>query len=230
MVNKMVSPEEKPIIENIISLFQQLLTMQNSAAPAVVEEGMETEEKIVDEAEVKKADDEDEVEKAVIEETGDNKAEERIENVTPTTDQSLQDLQKSLSTIVGALGGKKTVQKAIPQSDPNVISALGEISKVMKNIVETQTSQEQFNKQLMESVGITNEVVQKSITSAKPNIQAKPIGNMDSGAMNEMFINMFQAFKSLDNDKNPAAMNTFNDKRDVRKNLKGIANFIHEGK
>ena len=96
-VQNALSAEEKPLVENIVSLLQQLMSMQDAEAPEVIVE--ETEDEM---PEVEKTADGDE--------TGDSTAEERVAEVTPTTEESLQDLKKSINSLVSVVKGR-TVNK-----------------------------------------------------------------------------------------------------------------------
>jgi len=223
-VQNALTPEEKPIIENIISLFQQLLSMQDAQAGAqgAVQEAMGEEMEEVD------------VNKAVTEETGDSKAEERIDNVTPTTDQSLQDLNKSIQTLTSLLTNKKPnpVRKNLqPVKKDQTGQALGQIAQLMTKIVQKQDDQEKLNAHLFEALGFTDDVVKKALPQKSQEVQKdKPIQSLDSAAViKDVLTEVFKNVPALN--QTPSQMHPFNRKSGgddgVRKNLKNIASYIH---
>lgn len=217
-----LSTEEKPIIENIIGLFQQLLQMQEGGQdPAMVEEA-----EITVEPEPEK---EKEIDKAVIDETGDRKAEERLSNVTSLTDESLDDLKKSIDALAQAMGTKKPVAKTqVQKSQGNttqVSQALGQISQVLKSITEKQETTDKLLGQMFEAVGITEDVVNKSITTQdKP--KDRPVGATDSELYKSLLTDVLKAVGKSE-ETNEAQRHPFNKKSDVRKNLTGLAEYVH---
>lgn len=222
-VQNALSPEEKPIIENIISLFQQLLSMQDAVAPAPVEAAMGEEMEEVD------------VEKAVTEETGDDTAEERIENVTPTTDQSLTDLNKNIVNLVNAMNGKSQVVKKRPltsvqKSQSNQV--LNQMAGLLQTIVHKQSAQEKLNSQLFDALGFTDDVIKKALPNQTPENKNKPIQNVDTVQVaKDIIAEVFKQAPNLGAQQGSQISNHRINKKntDVRKNLKDIAQFIHEG-
>lgn len=221
-VQNALSPEEKPIIENIISLFQQLLSMQENQMPT---------EEVVTEAMGEEADMEEvDINKSAEGETGDDPAEKRVEEVTPTTDLSLQELKKSINTLVGVLNGKAKVAKAktanVQKSQSTQV--LTEISKVLKSIVEKQSAQEELNKQMFDAMGVTDEIIAKTLPQNDPVRKDKPIQNVDTAqVVKDILTEVFKNIPGMT--QNQEYRHPFNQKRDVRKNLKGIAEYIHAG-
>lgn len=225
-VQEALSTEEKPIIENIISLFQQLLSMQSAGS-----EPVEVVEEELGEP-VKPEKDPEAVEKSSEGETGDDPAEKRIEEVTPTTDASLQDLKKSIGDLVTVMGGKKAVQKSQPIAQDNkTVEALGEIAKVLKGVVSSQNTQEQFNSIVMNAIGYSDDVIKKSIETPEKKIENKPIGSTDANAVIKALAAELLNQSNGDgvSKNNPEYQHAFNQKKNVRKNLKGIAEFVHNG-
>lgn len=221
-VQNALSPEEKPIIENIISLFQQLLSMQENQMPT---------EEVVTEAMGEEADMEEvDINKSAEGETGDDPAEKRVEEVTPTTDLSLQELKKSINTLVGVINGKAKVAKAktanVQKSQSTQV--LTEISKVLKSIVEKQSAQEELNKQMFDAMGVTDEIIAKTLPQNDPVQKDKPIQNVDTAqVVKDILTEVFKNIPGMT--QNQEYRHPFNQKRDVRKNLKGIAEYIHAG-
>lgn len=230
-VENALSQEEKPIIENIISLFQQLLTMQDAQQQPAQPTG-----EVMQSGYVKPAEEEEmeEVDKSADGETGDDPAEKRIEEVTPTTDSSLDDLKKSVDSLVSVINGKKVVNKTlpVPQIQPNQnVQVLTQISTVLKTILEKQNAQDTLNSQLFEAIGISNDVIKKSLPEqSKVVAKDKPIQGLDTASViKEVMTEVFKNIPSLNQNRNPEYQNPFNQKRDVRKNLRDLAQFIHEG-
>lgn len=236
-IQEALSPEEKPIIENIISLFQQLLTMQEAQSPpappapaqeAVVQQSMTPDTPAEDEKM-----EEVDVAKSADGETGDSTAEERIEEVTPLTDQSINDLKKSMNTLLSTLGQRgiavnAPAQKRVVRKDSNLVM-MAQISSVLKNLVESQKAQEAFNTHLMQKLGVADEVINKTLKEDTQAVEkSKPVQGMDSATVIKEVLT--EVFKNIPNlNQNPQRQHPFNDKRDVRKNLRGLAQYIHEG-
>lgn len=213
-----VSPEEKPIIENIISLFEKLLSMNTSSKPAPVVEAAMGEDAKMEEVDV---------EKAVTEETGDDSAEERLENVTHLTDESLQDLKKSMELLTSHIIGKKKVQKDVRATvNKSQVDALNSIAKMLAQVVQKQDAQEAFNSEIMKAIGFTDDVVKKALPQDNVVAKDKPIQGLDSATViKEVLTEVFKNIPALN--KNPEYQHPFNQKKDVRKNLRDIAGFIH---
>jgi len=232
VVQNALTPEEKPVIENIISLFQQLLSMQNSQAGTedMIEEAMG------EEANMEEVD----VTKAVTDETGDDKAEERIDNVTPTTDQSLSELTKSIKTLNSLLSKGQPVRKAAPQQAARKVNkdaqtqVLQQIGTLMNHIVQKQDAQEKLNAQLFEALGFTDDVVKKALPQESEVVQKdKPVQSLDSAVViKEVLSEVFKNIPAFN--QNNTTQHPFNVKRNsddgVRKNLRSIAEFINKGK
>jgi len=221
-MTKALSPEEKPIIENIVSLFQQLLSMEGNEGMAeelpeepamkepleeVVEmaDGEEDEEEF-EEVDVAKADGE----------TGDSDAEERLDEQTGTTEQSLQELGKSLRSI------QKSLTSNVKKSRNN---GRDELTKLLNIVLKNQRQQDKLNKQLLTSMGVTDDVL-KDMAPKTALRKAKPIQNISPEMVTAMFSEVFKNIPGLT--KNPEAQHPFNQKRDVRKDLRGIAEYVSQ--
>lgn len=199
--------------------------------------------------------------KAMTTEDGQTKAEQRLENVSDITDASMQDLKKSMtvmnqnmSVLINALLGRqgqqppaaRTVQKAqatrsympAAQQGDQVLTSLQNIEKVMKSFITRLEEQEAFNTAIMENIGITEEVVRKSLTPA-PESNPKPIQNQDVKVFASEFLNVFKSMLEGAGNNQGQGQGQFghaitkdtpwNERRDVRKNIRGIAEFIHQG-
>lgn len=219
-----MAPNEKSIILNIISLFQQLLSSQGGESEEemtpIIEEAMD------DEME------EEDVEKSVIDETADNKAEERIENVTAGTDQGLSDLKKSIQKLTSVLSEKKSVKKnvlnnKIGKDQSNQI--MNQLTKALGDIVKKQNDQEKLMAQILDGLGFTDEIVKKTIGDNSSVQKEKPIQALDTKAMlKEVFSEVFKNIPSLN--QNPEQRHPFNKKVYGNENLQGLAEYIHNQK
>jgi hypothetical protein len=211
-----VAPEEKPIIENIISLFQQLLQMQDSApvVDEVVTEALGETENM----------EEVDVAKSAEGETGDDNAEHRLNEVTPTTDESLGELKKSIDMLCSKLTPNKSVKKSAPVNSN--IPALNAIAKTLTQLVEKQDSQDKLNVQLFEALGVTDEVF-KSVASTQKEAVQKPVQGNDIALFAKEFADQIK--KSMGVEKNPEAQNSWNDKKTARSGLFDVAKALHNG-
>lgn len=216
--------EEKSLIENIISLFQQLSSMQENQTPTeeipMVEEAMMPDE--TDEEKMREMD----INKLAEGETGDYDAETRFEEVTPTTDTSLEDLNKSIQSLISTLQGNKIQKTQVVKKDNNAI-ALGQIAKVLKNIVEKQQAQENLNTQLFEALGFSEDVIKKSLQKDEPVKKNRPIQNIDTTeVISNVITEVMKNIPSLN--QNEAYRHPFNQKKDVRKGLSDIVKYVGE--
>lgn len=211
-VNKL-SPEEQPLLENILTLIQQLLAMQNTGTeqmePTVEEAEMEPQEETVD---VGKSEGE----------TGDSKAEERLDEQTNTTDHSLSDLGKAINELKNVIGQKK-VQKAQPKPASKELVL---IAQALAQVVKSQQEQQTLNKQLFEAIGITDEVIQKNLQPEQVK-KDKPIQNTDTASIvKDILTEVFKQVPAMN--QNPEYRHPFNQKKtEARKNMSGLLNYIH---
>lgn len=213
MVTNAIDQNEASILSEVISLLKQLM-------PAAPQEEM-TEpvmEAMGEDAEMEEVD----VTKAVIDETGDTKAEERLSNQTATTDISLQDIKKSLEKMIGKTN--KTVQKS--QTDPVVTTAISQLTQLMTKVVKNQEAQDQFNQQLVHGLGFSEEIIRKNLPTETTNVvKSKPVQTLDTAAVVQQVLEgVFKNMPQLT--QNPAAQHSFNDKRGVNKNMQAITKFI----
>jgi len=222
MVTNALSPEEKPIIENIISLFQQLLTLQGDAAPT---------EEIVEMAQEENPDERDpaqavDVEKAT-KETGDSKAEERLDEQTDTTESALGEIKKSIQALTNMTGRNRVVKKSRTVNKSSaVLNELKKMNQVLSTVVKAQQTQDAFNQQIMDGIGLGDEIIQKSMP--KKEESTKPFQSNDVNAFVEMMANAFKS--AMGEQKNDAYNHPFNQKRQARKSLRQIAEYIHYNK
>lgn len=220
-----LSPEEKPIIENIISLFQQLLSLQGEAAAAVetpTEEMIEMaeEEDEMDTAQAVDVEDE-EIEKADGE-TGDSKAEERLDEQTDTTELSIAELKKTLGSLMQK--AKKKVKKSSVQ-DNALMLEIRKMNATLRTVLKGQTDQDKLNQQLFDALGFSDEIVAKNLP-VKSEQKNKPIQNTDTTAVvKDILTEVFKNIPALN--QNQEYRHPFNQKREARKNLKKIATFVH---
>jgi hypothetical protein len=219
VINEAIEPEEETVIDNIISLFQQLRSMMsgNQGMTGMPEEPIM--EALAPDATVEE--EELDVTKAVIDETGDTKAEERLSNVTETTDQSLQDLQKALE---GLIGKKRVVRKT--QQQNGITAAINKMTALMTTVVKNQQQQEIFNAGMMNAIGFSDDVVKKNMPAPQQNVtKTRPTQSLDTSAVIQQVIEgVFKNMPQLN--QNPAQNNAWNNKRGVNKNMQTITKFI----
>ena len=200
-------PEAQAILGNILSLLEQLnmVTGGGMAQQAMTQpEGGEID--IIPEAEG------GEVKKAVPDATG-GTAEERIDDQTLTTEESMQDLKKSISELSTALSGSvrksqtaQTVQK--DNLDQSVAQLTAMVQTVLKNqndINKKFIDQEKFNQGLLESIGLSDQVIRKSLNLEPPSItpKQKPVQNIDAAVITKAVVDGFmQAQKSMTGNQN----------------------------
>lgn len=193
-------PEAQAILGNILSLLEQLnmVTGGGMVQQAMTQpEGGEVE--VIPEAEG------GEVKKSVPDATG-GTAEERIDDQTLTTEESMQDLKKSISALSDALGVRKskttqTVQKdALEQSVSKLTSMMQTVLKNQQQINQQFSDQEKFNQGLMESIGFSDQVIKKSLNLDQPSTtpKQKPVQTVDAEVITKAVVDGFmQAQKSL---------------------------------
>ena len=202
-VQNALAPEETTILENVLSLVQQLLASQ----------GGQTEQPMIAEAEEPNLDDPNqamELEKAVINENGDTKAEDRLSNQTEITDANISTLGKALQSL---LTKKQTVQKA--NSNNLILNELKKLNATLAYVAKAQQEQDTFNQNIMDALGFSNEVIQKSITTSQQTVQnAKPVQGQDMTLFAKELVG--EVIKSLgvqQAQNNPEYNHPFNQKR-----------------
>jgi len=215
-VEKM-APEEKTILEDVLSLIQQLLASQGGAEA----------EPMIAEAEEQNMDDPNQavdLKKAVINENGDTKAEDRLDNQSELTDESLKQIGKS---ILALMQSKKTVQKSVSNTSNPILNELKKINTMLNNVVKTQQEQEVFNKNMLEAIGYSEEIVAKtleSVTPAKPN----PPYQANNGIDLEAIVTAVAKGMSANQQNNPDSGHPINQKRKtvVEKSAADLINWI----
>jgi hypothetical protein len=130
----------------------------------------------------------------MTEETGDDKAETRLNNQTDVTDESMTDLKKTINQLKEMIGKKKAVQKS-RTNDP-VLKELRTLNQTLQSVIKTQQEQEQFNHNLMNAIGFSDEVVTKTLESEKQSVNPnKPIQGKDMALFAQELVT--QIFKNL---------------------------------
>ncbi len=209
-----VSPEEKPIIENIISLFQQLLSLQGNDTidPASIEM---TDDNMDDQ-------NDDDVNKTDEGETGDSPAEERLDETTSTTDESLQDIVKNLAALVQK---KKTnVQKSVVNPDNSLVAEIKKIGQAITAVSKNQTNQGQLIGHLFDALGFSDKVIEKALPKPEPRTNT-PVQNIDTAkVVKEVVAEVFKSVPAVN--QNQEYRHPFNQKKNVRKDLDSVLQFI----
>ena len=218
-INLAMEPEEKTILENVLSLVQQLLSMQG---------GMGQPEEAITEA-MPPETPEELTGKAMTEETGDDKAEDRLNNQTDVTDESMTDLKKNLEMLTSILGRKTTVQKS-RTNDP-VLAELRKLNGTLQDVIKTQQAQDEFNHTLMQAVGFSDEMVTKTLESTKqPVNQNKPFQGQDMALFAQEFAKCYaiEVAKTMQNQPQFQTNNhPFNQRKyDNQKPMNNVIDFV----
>lgn len=158
------------------------------------------------------------VEKAVIDETGDSKAEDRLSNVTELTDQSLSEIGKSLISLIAE---KKVVKKSAPVNP--MAQAINKLTEVVKGMAVKFNNQEIFNDTLMKGMRFTEEVVEKNLAQ-DTGPKSRPVQSVDNTVILKALVEQLES-----NNKNPETKNPWNDKRGVNKNIGTLLNSLAAG-
>jgi hypothetical protein len=252
-----LDPSEKPIIENIISLFQQLLAMQGSSASPgvgdVLDEepaGDEIEKDVASYPKVNLGDEEhmtdaDAKKKGKGEgkgDTNDADAETRLDmDDTQRTDvntESMRDIKKAISQLTQLVINKQPVRKSITSvnrgADP-VLTELRKLNDTLGTVVKAQQNQETLNGHLFDALGFSKDVIEKSIPTMNDNTAPKgrPIQQNTADVVKDILVEVFKAMPQLQS--KPSANQPFNhpvstpfsQRENVHKDLQGIADYIH---
>lgn len=202
-IQNALAPEEQTVLEQVVNLLQQLLTPQGGAE----------EQPMIAEAEDPNMEDPNqavEIDKAVLNENGDTKAEDRLNNQTEITDAGISSLGKALQI---ALQKSQSVQKT--NSNNAILQELKKLNKALLGVTKTQQEQEQFNQTLMSAMGITDDIIQKSIN---PPVQqtlqtGKPFQGNDMALFAKEFASEIMKSINVPQQHNPEYMHPFNQKR-----------------
>ena len=230
-VQMALAPEEKTILEQVLALIQDLMSMQGGETPAPeITEAIPPDDMGYEE--------EEDIQKSVTEETGDTKAEDRLDNqATELTDDNLSSLKKTMSQLQALVGKKRTVQKTRQESA--VLNELKKLNQNLKTVVKAQAEQEIFNQNIMRSIGFSDELVTKTLEEHKETVQKnKPYNSGDAmlfakDIIAEVMKNLPQAQQPVNNvDYN----HPFNQNRrfgvnksNTRKPIHDVLDFIHKG-
>ena len=216
-INLALAPEEVTLLDNLEAIIQQLRAMQGAPEEGMIEEAMPPEEP------------EDMMQKAMQDETGDDKAEDRLDNQTDVTDESMSDLKKNLELLKGLLGKKKAVQKSMT-NDP-VLKELKTLNQTLQSVIKTQQAQDEFNHNLMNAIGVADDIVEKTLESSKqPTNQNKPIQGKDMALFAQELVT--QIFKNMPQNQiqqNTGNNHPFNEKyydSQVNKDMCKVVDFI----
>lgn len=191
-VQKMLSPQEMAMIENISSMVDQLKS-NGMGGEMMEEEVMMADAPMMndkptmgemrdDEMMMAKEYSMDDKMMAAKADMGPNanpetKAEDRVEDGTEITEGNYSEVGKSLAAIAGQLQriGRPRVAKAAPKQDTLVMSALAEITKVMKSISDRQEQSDTALVNILDGLGVVK-AVQKSEAPV-------PVANVDGTAV-----------------------------------------------
>jgi hypothetical protein len=221
-----LSSEENTILENVLSLLQQLMSMQGGAeateAPAAVAEAEDMPD----------VEDEKDVEKAADGETGMSDADERLDEQTEITDASLSDVGKTLKALMAKIQGSKTVTKSQPvkKKDP-YLEPLTMIAKSIKTVIDRQNIQEETMANMFKAIGFTDDVINKNLETEKP--KDKPIQNQNPQQIaKEIIAEVFKSAPGMIKNEDAVSpmANNFQNREKVSKSQRNILNHIHYNK
>lgn len=202
-------PEAQAILGNILSLLEQLnmVTGGGMAQQAMTNPPDGSTMDMLPEGEG-----DTEVKKSVPDATG-GTAEERIDDQTLTTEESMQDLKKSISELSAALtGGVRKSQTAQTVQKDNLDQSVAQLTAMVQTVLKNQneinkqfSDQEKFNQGLLESIGLSDQVIRKSLNLEPPSItpKQKPVQNIDAAVITKAVVDGFmQAQKSMTGNQN----------------------------
>lgn len=221
-----LSSEENTILENVLSLIQQLMSMQGGtaqpeAAPAEVaeEEGTPDEE------------DKTDVEKAADGETGMSDADERLDEQTEITDASLSDIGKTLNLLMQKINGQKVIKKSVQPENP-LIKPLTLIAKSIESVMKRQQEQEDVMTNMFKAIGFTDDVINKNLEPEKS--KDKPIQNQNPQQIaKEIISEVFKAAPGMvkaEPTYDPIVTNNLQAREKISKSQRAILNHIHYNK
>ncbi len=223
-VSMALEADEKTLVENALTLLQQLMDMQEGGVTPEVMEAMPPDMEI----------DEGQIEKAVLNETGDTKAEDRLANQTELTDQGISELKKTMSRLEAVIGKKKAVEKA--KADNALLAELKKLNSRFESVEKAISEQDAFNHTLMKAFSFSDEMVTKTIEQEKSVQKSKPYQSQDVAVFVKDLI--AEVFKNLPQQQqtqvNPDYQHPFNQKRrltavgksDQRKPIHNVIDFI----
>ena len=197
-VEKELSPEEKTVVENILSLMSQLKGSATS-----------TEEVVMSESEGQ------DVLKEKAGPTADakEKAEDRVEDGTDISEENYKEVGKKLGASI-----MTQVEKGLQRNSENtaIMSALSDITQVLKSISDKADQNAMAIVNIVEGLGVTKAVVEEAETSVKKSEENRPIGTIDNtGILAEMTSVLKSLAKSNEDSKLPSNWNVAKDNREL---------------
>lgn len=222
-VQNAIAPEEKTLLSQIQALIEQLLSSgsggeQQQMVAESENPNMQDPNQAVDP-------EPEDVKKEMQEETGDTKAEDRLNNQTDLTDSSMAQLGKSLLAV---LAKQKIVQKSTSNPNSAILNELKKLNGTLSSVVKAQQDQDVFNQGIMDALGFSKEVVQKSITNTTPPQTQKPIQSQDMTTFAKELV--AEVMKSMNQQptRNPEFQHPFNQNKRtvVEKDMANVIDFI----
>lgn len=225
---EIASPDDKTMIADIINMLKNLLGAGQGAPDAMPE--TDVMEQLADTSE----DMEIEKEKTPAASTGDEDADTRLDDQTPTSENAMQEIGKSLADIKAILAGQ-TVRKSQIQktSKADALSAgLKKVVEVVKSMAARQANQEKFMEKFMNEIGISDDIVKKALIPEPSNTPPadRPLQGADVSAFMTEFFKAFNKQNGTASAGNSWGNNPQNNpwaqKTDVRKDLDGVLDFL----
>ncbi len=170
-VHKALSPEEKTIADNIMSLAQELMAGGGEEDEVIMSED-EMPDYIDDEG-----DEEDEVAKESNGQTANpsDKAEDRVEDPTDITAGNLSEVGKSLAILSRAVKTKKAKTE-----NTMIMKSLAGIAQAMKSLANQTNNNNMAIQNILDGIGFADNV---EVSNAIQKSAKKPIANLDGNAV-----------------------------------------------
>jgi hypothetical protein len=232
-VAKAFTPEETSLIENMVAIGNQLLTMSEGGEVA----GPETEEpenvelekflgKMEGQPGEEREDEPEEVEKADDELDARKPAEDKMDIGTEVNDENLP-VTKMMQVLAALASRVQPVKK----SQPGLNSITAAVQKAISPIVKKIEAMEQFNENMLDALGIT-QTVEKTLDEARGKTQtvqkALPVQATDQGALLKELTGIFKSIakESTGEQNYDNRFGGRGDTGDVRKDLGAAMSFI----
>jgi hypothetical protein len=231
-----LSTEERTILDNIMSLVQEIQQMETAEAGNPGGEGGEeappaqmtaAKDQAVDDNEVEPDEEEGaeapEMKKArkSIDDQGEeassarDDAEERIEDLPEETEDNVQEVAKMLAKIL-FVPKPATVRKSVTRPDRTTLTAIQALTQVVKSLAKRQKMNDSVMNDILAGLGIADQIE----GTYKVNKSNGPVLNSDA---DKTIRAIKKVSKSIEDDPHASMM-------EVRKNFKGALSMLFGGK
>ena len=221
-----IEPEEVPLIENVIALLQEFLAMGKEPAAEEAPEMIEAAVEPADEEEYEETD----VDKAAdAGTTGDSDAEERLDDNTDITDESLSDIGKAAKMLTNMFRerDKKATKSLKPNVNVQIVNTLTTLTKELKKISTRQDAFESFAGNITDAMGYSDEVI-KSQKTEMDKILNKDVKPKQANQMSSELIRTLvkSIYAEVNQGTEPDMTHPFNTKRTANKDMHGVIDMI----